>query len=381
MKRAFQPQRSEGGFNRVETRLQAGVPVVDRVPRRPAEDPLLRALGVQEARVSQRMHSIGVAPAVFDADVGRRGALASTSAWHGQDLHSVVSTGRLLGRRLPANDVLNFVADLRRKVARCADAGVAHLDFKPANVVLLRRHQGHLDARLIDWDPRFLATVRGDAALLKSLKAVVLGAELACDALRCAYTVVMWGLMTLHLRDDLRRRGARGELQQFLSAFQTTLRQCSLPDAVVDAVLRSGGALVSGVRHYARSYLHLESALEVFQELRRLGLRSSESAAGTAFGVDYSAPGASAAEQDGRRRVHGDFAECRGPTRAAVVAALEQATTSWDDDFAPGEFDRPTELQSERADYALDLHQQRQRDLDRERKARRRAKTDGAPSR
>ena len=111
------------------------------------------------------MGNLGAAPPVFDArlvaaDGGVK--LELTTPQHGQNLHDALGDG--LGRRLQGKELQQLARDLGAKVALCADAGVAYVDFKPANVVV-DWCDARLDARLIDWDARFVTSLPQDDAL------------------------------------------------------------------------------------------------------------------------------------------------------------------------------------------------------------------------
>ena len=301
------PIVGQGGFNVARMRNMGAFEAIERRPVSHGQTP---EQAVRERNLSQLMADIGVAPAVLHTDISARG-LGITMVRHGQDLSAVLKNGGLKeGDRivkLNNQDLIEMLSDLRLVVCRCADAGFAHLDIKNPNIVVRRGHGGKLKARLIDWDSKFISSVKRDKPLLAALKGKV---AKPCEVLRCTYCIVMWALF-FAFAQKFARRDNNGMGKEMALVAEWQLSKCKI-NREMEKILSGSqihGEFMRLLKKFVGHYLQISNIQEFFSTLN---LQRTDGA-GVAFGVSYDSASKSAAEVSGERSVYGDFPECPPP--------------------------------------------------------------------
>jgi serine/threonine protein kinase len=157
----------------------------------------------EELRLSNALGRLGVAPELEQGEVYHRShQLAMVMEKYDLDL------GKFIARNVSVSDedwrsIAKLVINLLFKMARL---GVFHGDIKPENIVLkVDAASGKIEARLIDFDPKYMSTFSKDARLLED------DLDDNVPQLCALYAVSMMAILHYHFQD---RRTRQPELLQ-----------------------------------------------------------------------------------------------------------------------------------------------------------------------
>jgi len=192
----------------------------------------------EELRISDALGRLGVAPELEQGEVYHHShQLAMVMEKYDLDL------GKFIARKDSVSDkdwrsIAKLVINLLFKVARL---GVFHGDIKPENIVLkVDAASGKIEARLIDFDPKYMSTFSKDARLLED------DLEGNISQLCALYAVSMMAILHYHFQE---RRTRQPEL---LQRMDDALRLFSLylPTKMDLGDSKFGRVLVRHLRHY-----------------------------------------------------------------------------------------------------------------------------------
>jgi len=233
----------------------------------------------EELRTSNALGKLGVAPELEQGEVdGRWHRLAMVIEEYDLDL------GRFIIQPKTVSDeewrhISKLVINLLFKIAR---VGIFHGDIKPENIVLKRdRASGAMEAKLIDFDPKYMSTIAKDHRLLED------ELEGNISQLCALYAVSMMAILHYHFKD--------GHTQQpvMLKRMNGALKLFTLflPRGMDLAESKFGKVLVRHIRHYKLMVPEhpepppageRERLLSIFwQQLREMGVEVQEEASDT----------------------------------------------------------------------------------------------------
>ncbi|MCA9545311.1 MAG: protein kinase [Myxococcales bacterium] len=144
----FRHQRllGEGGHGRVDSwfdrALRRSVAVKAAKERSTADAELLQ----QEAQLLAYLDHPGVVP-IYDLIDGADGLVCVMKQLSGETLEARIARHREAGTPMPISEVLRIVTRVAETIGNAHDKGVAHLDLKPANILLERFGR----VSVIDW--------------------------------------------------------------------------------------------------------------------------------------------------------------------------------------------------------------------------------------
>ena len=192
----------------------------------------------EELRLSNALGRLGVAPELEQGGVCLRShQLAMVMEKYDLDL------GKFIARNVSVSDedwrsIAKLVINLLFKMARL---GVFHGDIKPENIVLkVDTASGKIEARLIDFDPKYMSTFSKDVRLLED------DLDDNVPQLCALYAVSMMAILHYHFQE---RRTRQPEL---LQRMDDALRLFSLylPTTMDISDSKFGRVLVRHLRHY-----------------------------------------------------------------------------------------------------------------------------------